>query len=180
MWFLWYIGNYGFLGDAASLLDDHGTAVGSTILYLAIGAIGYPVGAAIMAVVVDRIERKWLILVSTVIWLAGMVLIGTFASEAVIIIGSFLGSLALGLYLQVAYTFTAESFPTRARSSGFAFSDGIGHAGGAVGALVLPIIVRDLSFFTGFLIIGLTGLAAGLLAVAGPAATGLRLEHISH
>jgi MFS family permease len=128
---------------------------------------------------VDRVERRLLILGATIVWLAGMLLIGWFASDAVIYVGAFLASLALGSYLQVAYTFTAESFPTRARATGFAFSDGIGHAGGALGALVLPIVVSSFSFFVGFAAIGVTGLLAGLVALAGPAVTGRRLEHVS-
>lgn len=179
MWFLWYIGNYGFLGDAASLIEEHGAAVGGSILYLAIGSIGYPVGAALMIGLVDRVERRLLILGATIVWLVGMLLIGSFASSATIYVGAFLASLALGSYLQVAYTFTAESFPTRARSTGFAFSDGIGHAGGALGALVLPIVVGSFSFFVGFAAIGVTGLLAGLVALVGPAATGQRLERVS-
>ena len=35
MWFLWYIGNYGFLGDAATLLSANGLGIGHSILYLA-------------------------------------------------------------------------------------------------------------------------------------------------
>jgi putative MFS transporter len=61
MWFLWYIGNYGFLGDAATLLSAHGLGIGSSILYLAVGAIGYPAGAGIMILTADKIERKYLI-----------------------------------------------------------------------------------------------------------------------
>jgi MFS family permease len=180
MWFLWYIGNYGFLGDAPDLINAHGAALGGSILFLAIGSIGYPVGAALMIGLVDRVERRLLILGATIIWLVGMLLIGWFASDAVIYVGAFLASLALGSYLQVAYTFTAESFPTRARATGFAFSDGIGHAGGALGALVLPIVVSSFSFFVGFAAIGVTGLLAGLVALAGPAVTGRRLEHVSN
>src|ERR1035438_7764432 len=135
MWFLWYIGNYGFLGDAATLLSAHGLGIGSSILYLAVGAIGYPVGAGIMIVTADKIERKHLIFAATVVWLLGMLLIGTLANGAVVTAGSFLASLALGSYLQVAYTFTAENFPTRLRARGFALADGGGHLGGAVGAL---------------------------------------------
>jgi hypothetical protein len=41
----------------------------------------------------------------------------------------------------------AESFPTRARASGFALSDGLGHGGEALGALVLPTVVASVSFF---------------------------------
>jgi MFS family permease len=179
MWFLWYIGNYGFLGDAAQLITDNGAAIGGSIRYLAIGAIGYPVGAVLAILLVERVERRVLILANTVIWLIAMLLIGSFAGEIAIASGAFLAATALGSYLQVAYTFTAESFPTRMRATGFAFSDGIGHAGGAVGALALPIVVHEWSFFAGFAIIGITGLLAGLTALLGPVVTGRRLESVS-
>ena len=179
MWFFWYIGNYGFLGDAATLIAEHGVAVGRSILFLGVGAIGYPVGALVMAFVADRMERRLLIFISTVVWLIGMLLIGASSGAAMLIGGAFVASLALGLYLQVAYTYTAELFPTRARSSGFSLSDGIGHSGGAVGALLLPGVVGASSFFIGFLGIGITGLIAGLIALLGPRTSGRRLEDVS-
>jgi putative MFS transporter len=177
MWFFWYIGNYGFLGDAPDLFKHHGLNAGT--LYLAIGAVGYPVGAGLMIAAIDRYERKYLLVGSSVVWLAGMLLVATGASEAVVIAGAFLASTALGMFLQAAYTYTAESFPTRARTSGFALCDGIGHGGGALGGLYLPTMVADLSFFAGFAIIGVTGLIAGLIALAGPATSGRALERIS-
>ncbi len=177
MWFFWYIGNYGFLGDAADLFKAQGLR--ASTLYLAIGAIGYPAGAGLMIVVIDRYERKWLLLASTVVWLAGMLLVATAASEAIVIIGAFLASSALGMFLQAGYTYTAESFPTRARTSGFALCDGIGHGGGALGGLLLPSVVASVSFFFGFAMIGVTGLIAGLIALAGPAASGRSLELVS-
>ncbi len=179
MWFLWYIGNYGFLGDAAQLITERGDAIGGSILFLAIGAVGYPVGAALMLVLVDRVERRLLILGASVIWLIGMLMIGSFAGDVVISAGAFLAAVALGCYLQVAYTYTAESFPTRIRATGFALSDGIGHGGGAIGALALPLVVGSFSFFAGFAAIGVTGLLAGLVALLGPASTGQRLESVS-
>jgi MFS transporter, putative metabolite:H+ symporter len=179
MWFFWYIGNYGFLGDAATLFSAHGQAIGNSILYLGIGAIGYPVGAIAMALLADRVERRLLIFGSTVIWLAGMLVVGAEGSDATLTAGTFLASLALGLYLQVAYTYTAESFPTRARASGFALSDGLGHGGGALGALVLPTVVSSVSFFAGFAGIGVTGLIAGLIALLGPRVSGRSLEQVS-
>jgi MFS transporter, putative metabolite:H+ symporter len=179
MWFLWYIGNYAFLGDAAALYATHGIGIGSSILYLAVGAVGYPVGAVLMIATADRVERYLLITTATGVWFVGMILIGTLANGPVITTGSFLASLALGMYLQVAYTYTAESFPTRARTSGFAWSDGLGHLGGAVGALALPALIAATSFFFGFSAIGITGLAAGLIALLGPRASGQSLERIS-
>lgn len=179
MWFFWYVGNYAFLGDATSLLSAHGKTIADSILFLGIGAIGYPAGALVMAVIADRVERRLLIFGSTIVWLVGMVLVGTLERDRLLTLGSFLASFALGLYLQVAYTYTAELFPTRARSSGFALSDGIGHAGGAVGALALPSAIGATSFFAGFLGIGITGLIAGLIALLGPRTTRRRLEDVS-
>src|SRR5664279_5537601 len=80
MWFLWYIGNYGFLGDAATLFTAHGMGIASSILYLAVGAIGYPVGAGIMIVTADKIERKYLLFGATVVLLIEMLLIGYLAN----------------------------------------------------------------------------------------------------
>ena len=129
--------------------------------------------------VADKIERKRSILGSTIVWLIGMILLGSLANEEVVLAGSFLASLALVLYLQVAYTFTAESYPTRARSSGFALSDGLGHIGGGFRVLFLPVLVASYGFGVGFVTIGITGLIAGLLAMLGPSATKLRLEQVS-
>ena len=180
MWFFWYIGNYGFLGDAATLLSSQNITIGNSILFLAVGAAGYPIGAAIMMAVADKLERRVLILISTVIWLDGMLMLGSLASNTIIASGAFLASISLGMYLQVAYTFTAESFPTRARTSGFALSDGLGHLGGALGALILPVLVASYSFGFGFGFIGITGLIAGLIALMGPSVTQKSLEGISN
>ncbi len=179
MWFLWYIGNYGFLGDSATLLSFRHVSLFSSIEYLSLGAAGYPLGAALMIYLSDRIERKYSIIGATFIWLAAMLLFGSLAGAAAITLGSFLASLALGMYLQVAYTYTAESYPTRARATGFALSDGIGHLGGALGALLLPVLVQRYSFFGGFAAIGITGFLAGIMALFGPSSTGRELEDIS-
>ncbi|HLH86371.1 MAG TPA: MFS transporter, partial [Thermoplasmataceae archaeon] len=136
VWFFWYIGNYGFLGDSAALLSSAGFSIGSSILYIAVGAVGYPVGAGFMIFTSDKFERKNVIFADTFVWFIGLLLFATKLSWA-LFAGSFLASMALGMYLQVAYTFTAENYPTRARSSGFALTDGIGHIGGALGALLL-------------------------------------------
>ena len=93
-----------------------------------------------MLLTADKIERWLLIFDATVVWLIGMLLIGTLANGAVVTVGSFLASLALGSYLQVAYTFTAENFPTGLRARGFDLADGGRHLGRAVGVLVLPTL----------------------------------------
>ncbi len=181
VWFLWYIGNYAFLGDAASLLEtDAKFTVAAAILYIAVGAIiGYPLGAVIMIYTSDRYERKHVIFGATVVWFIAMLIMATKLTY-LLYFGSFMAALGLGMYLQVAYTFTAENYPTRARSSGFGLTDGIGHGGGALGAILLPILVASYSWATGFVFIGVTGLLAGILIlVFGAKVSRRNLEDIS-
>lgn len=178
-WGLWYIGNYAFLGDATTLLSETGITVGSSILFIAVGAIGYPVGAIVGYYISDRFERKYIVLVGTVIWLIGMILFGTKYDSVVLTLGSFLASYALSFVLGIAYMYTSESYPTNGRTSGFAMGDGLGHIGGAIGALLLPILVTEWSFFNGFLFIGITTILAGLiLFVWGDSAVRKPLENV--
>ncbi len=178
-WGLWYIGNYAFLGDATTLLSDTGITVGSSILYIAIGAIGYPIGAIMAYSIADRFDRKYIILMGSFIWLIGMILFGTKYDSVIIATGGFLASYALAFTLGIAYMYTSESYPTNGRASGFAMGDGLGHIGGAIGALLLPILVVDWSFFKGFLFIGITTIIAGLiLFIWGDSAVNKPLENV--
>jgi hypothetical protein len=67
----------------------------------------------------------------------------------------------------------------RLRVRGFALADGGGHLGGAVGALLLPTLISDTTFFLGFAVIGITGLLAGLIALGGPKTSGRSLEKVT-
>ena len=127
----------------------------------------------------DRYESKHVIFAATVVWLVAMILMATKMVDF-LYFGSFLAAVGLGMYLQVAYTFTAENYPTRARSSGFGITDGIGHGGGALGAILLPILVATYSWSFGFVFIGITGFIAGLLVLIGGTKVSRRnLEDIS-
>ncbi len=179
-WGLWYIGNYAFLGDAATLLSDSGISISSSILYIAIGAIGYPLGAISGWVISDKIERKYIVFIGSIMWLIGMVLFGSKVNSIAITLGSFIASYALAFLIGIAYIYTSESYPTRARTSGFAMGDGLGHIGGAIGALLLPVWVAEIGFFGGFTFIGITTLLAGIiLLVGGSLATRQQLEKVS-
>ncbi|WP_298279309.1 MFS transporter [Ferroplasma sp.] len=179
-WGLWYIGNYAFLGDAATILSDSGISLASSILFLAIGAIGYPIGAISSWAISDKFERKYIIFVGSILWLIGMLIFGSKANSIALIVGSFIASYSLAFLIGIAYMYTSESYPTRARTSGFAMGDGLGHIGGAIGALFLPLWVAEIGFFGGFAFIGITTLIAGIiLVVGGSIATRQQLETIS-
>jgi MFS family permease len=168
----------GIIGQAVTPFVALALVPNFTYGWRLLSVLGGVIATVAMIALADTVERKYLIFGSTVVWLAGMILVGSLGGNSAVAAGTFLGSLSLGMYLPVAYTFTAESYPTRARTSGFALSDGIGHIGGALGALALPVLVSVASFQLGFAAIGLTGLAAGLLALAGPSVKSRRLESL--
>lgn len=87
-----YVNQNGVTGPNARVVGRDGNPAGS----------GYPIGAIITAPIADHIERRTLIFASTVVWLVGMLLIGSMANSTALTLGAFLTPLAPGLYLQVA------------------------------------------------------------------------------
>ena len=60
-----------------------------------------------------------------------------------------------------------ESFPTRARTTGFALVDGVGHLGGGIGVLLIAPAVPHLSSLGSLLLTSGFLVIAAILAVFG-------------
>ena len=80
---------------------------------------------------------------------------------------------------RLTYARSAESFPTRARTTGFALVDGVGHLGGGIGVLLIAPAVPHLSilgalcFISGFLVV------AAIIGMFGIETRNKRFEEIS-
>src|SRR5260370_36166192 len=77
--------------------------------------------------------------ISAVLAIVGGVIIalsgaGNFAISA---IGAIILFIGFNLFVPMTWAWSAENYPTRARATGFALVDGIGHIGGGVGIIVL-------------------------------------------
>ena len=186
-WFLDYTLAYGFLGFAPTIFDTAGFTFLSTALYLGIGSTGYIVGAVAMTWIADMWERKYLVICAVIpaifaAFIFALALIDH--SVGLIAVGSFLGAFATAFAVP-AYTYTAEMFPTRARATGFALSDGIGHLGGAIVPFIFSaIVILEVSKIvpTGskfFILLGILEIVAAIVLFAGPKTTNKSLEVIS-
>jgi hypothetical protein len=89
------------------------------------------------------------------------------------------GALGSYLWIPIAYTWTTENYPTRARTSGFALVDGFGHVGGGIGVFYVASLVLKLGSLGTFVLIGSFLLIAAWLAQFGPATRNKRLEEVS-
>jgi len=176
IWFIYYIGNYGWLTLAPTLFTDRGYSLASSTTYLLVSGIGFLVGAFATTRFSDRFERKYSIALFALAWAGSLLVIGLAVSPTIIMVFGFLSSTTIGLMVPMLYTYTAEHFPTNARATGVALSDGLGHVGGAIAPPVVLGAYAAWGFGGSFVVMAASGVAAGALILLGIRATGRSLE----
>jgi putative MFS transporter len=176
IWFVYYIGNYGWLTLAPTLFTDKGYSLADSTTYLVVSGIGFLLGAYATTHFSDRFERKFSLALFAVIWAISLFVIGYFVSPAIIIVFGFIASATIGLFVPMLYTYTAEHFATSARATGVALTDGLGHVGGALAPLIVLGANSAWGFSASFLVMAISGVVAGGLILLGIRATGQSLE----
>ncbi len=165
IWFVYYLGNYGWLTLAPTLLVEHGYSLSSSLTYLLVTGFGFVVGALLSAQLSDGFERRYVTALGALVWAAALLAIGLFTSAAVVITVGFVASASVGFLVPVLYTYTAEQFATRARATGVALTDG--HVGGALAPTVLLAANSVWSFRGAFAVMAATGLVTAVLLCFG-------------
>jgi putative MFS transporter len=176
IWFVYYIGNYGWLTLAPTLFTDQGYSLADSTTYLIVSGIGFLVGAYATTHFSDRLERKFAAAAVTVVWAVSLLVIGLFVSPTIIIVFGFIASMTIGLLVPMLYTYTAEHFSTNARATGVALTDGLGHIGGALAPLIVLGANSAWGFSGAFVVMAVSGVVAGALILLGIRATGRSLE----
>ncbi len=179
IWFIYYIGNYGWLTLAPTLFTDKGYSLADSTTYLIVSGIGFLLGAYATTHFSDRLERKYTIAGIAVAWRIALLVIGFFVSPTIIIVFGFIASATIGLLVPMLYTYTAEHFATNARATGVALTDGLGHVGGALAPLIALGANSAWGFSSAFLVMGVSGFVAGGLILLGITATGRSLETVT-
>lgn len=174
------VGYYGFGSLAPVVLVAKGFSVVTTLGYTALIFLGYPLGSLISVPVVERFERKWLIVGSAVgIAIFGMIF-GFATAVPLIIAAGFLLTTVSNIFSNSFHIYQAEIFPTRMRGTAV----GIAYSLSRVTSAVLPFIAipvlhssGPVTVFTGAAIVmAILCLDVGLL---GPKSTGRSLEVVS-
>ena len=86
IWFIYYIGNYAWLTLVPSLLVKHGFSITTSIGFTAVASTGFVLGSIISVFIVDKLERKWLAVIISLIWSVILLLIGWFAQPFLIMV----------------------------------------------------------------------------------------------
>jgi MFS transporter, putative metabolite:H+ symporter len=181
VWFIGYVTVYAIAQGLTVVLDSLKYPPPESGLIAAFGTFGFVLTAVFAYFFGERLERKLWLPISAGLTLIGGILIavagaGNFAVAA---IGAIILFFGFNLWVPMTYTWSTENYPTRARATGFALVDGVGHLGGGVGILLIAPFIPVLGALTTFLIIGGCLVLAAIIAQFGTATRNKRLDEVS-
>ncbi len=179
-WVTVTIGYYGFSNIATLSLTQRGFSVTNSLLYSSVSFIGYPVGSMISVPIMDRFERKW-ILVGSLLAMAALGLgFGYAATSMQVIACGFLLTCAANVMSNAIHIYQSELFPTSVRTTATGWLYSLGRLSIATVPFYLIPLLNGYGAGAVFALIG-TALLLGVtaLAVLGPRTTGLTLQAIA-
>ncbi|MYW97370.1 MFS transporter [Amycolatopsis rubida] len=160
IFFLFYLTSYGFASLNPTFINQRGFDLSASIGFVAIGNVGTIAGALLAPWISDRFERKHVVAAASLLTAAGCALLGVSSHLPGLLAGTIVTWFAAAVFQPILYTLGTETFPTRARTAGMGFSDGIGHLGGAVAAPLLVAIHGGLGVTAAYL-----GMAAPMIVL---------------
>ena len=181
VWFLAYVTVFGFSAGFTSMLVALKYPPPEAGLITAFGAFGFLACALFAVAFADRLERKHWLPIGAVITVIGGVIVaeaGT-SSLAIAFIGSAIVFFGFNIWVPMTYTLSTESFPTRARVTGFGLVDGVGHLGGGIGVLVIAPQIPNMTVLEAMLVVSGFLVLAAIVAQFSPNTRGRYYEEIS-
>jgi putative MFS transporter len=180
MWFIGYITVYSYAAGFTSVLASLGYPPPEAGVITAVGTLGFVAEAIIMSFIVERLERRnWLPIAAVVTIVGALMIAEAGTSISIDFLGAMLIFAGFNMWVSPTYAMTAESFPTRARTTGFALVDGVGHIGGGIGVLVIAPILPHMSVLGALTLISSFLVVAAVLAQFTTHTRGRPLDQVS-
>jgi len=181
VWFFGYMTVYITAAGLSSLLAGVGFGFPENGMVVAIGIFGFVIAGIIASTFGDKIERKRWLPISAMFTLIGGIMIAYGVNNfGLAVSGAVLLFTGTNIWVPITYAWVSESFPTRARVTGFALADGLGHIGGGVGLIAVGALLSSgQSILVMFLIIALFQIISAAIAQLGPKTANKRLDEVS-
>jgi putative MFS transporter len=181
VWFVGLITVYAIGAGLTVVLATLGYPPPEAGLIAAIGTFGFIAVALFDYRYGEALERKRWLPISAVLTILGGLLIAVGGANNLFVtaIGSIILFIGFNLWVPMCWAWSAENYPTRARATGFALVDGIGHIGGGVGIIALAPLIPMMGAVVTFLVFGgILGVAAAI-AQFGTSTKDQRLDEVS-
>ncbi|MDQ2904446.1 MAG: MFS transporter [Ktedonobacteraceae bacterium] len=180
IWLVGYISVYSIAAGLTTLLAALQYPPPEAGLIAATGTFGFIACAVTAYLLGEKMERKyWLLLAGVLTLLGGIIIALSDKSFGIAALGSIILFFGFNIWIPMTYTWSTENYPTRARATGFALVDGIGHIGGGVGVTFIASVTVKIGPLATFVLIGGFLLAAAGLAQFGTATRQKRLDEVS-
>ncbi|MEU1131841.1 MFS transporter [Streptomyces sp. NPDC005900] len=118
------VGYYGFGTLAPQILAAKGYGIVAGLGFTAVCFLGYPVGSALALPIIDRVERKKLVVASAGAMVVAGLGFSYAGSPTLVMTFGFVYTVCSNLFSSVSHVYLAEQYPTaiRAAASGAAYS----------------------------------------------------------
>jgi MFS family permease len=147
---------------------------------VAVGAFGFLLCAVAAVLWGERLSRKvWLPIGATITVIGSLIIAAAGDTLWVAFVGAAVIFFGFNLWVPMTYARSAEVFPTRARTTGFALVDGVGHLGGGIGVLLIAPAIPHLSILGALLLISVFLVVAAIIGSFGIETRNRRFEEIS-
>jgi len=174
------IGYYGFGTMVPLVLAAKGFPVGQSLLFTAVTYLGYPVGSALSLPIVERFERKFLIIWAVIGMAAFGLLFGSAHAMAAILIFGFLYTATSNVFSNAYHIYQAEIFPTALRATAASGTYALSRLATAIMPFVLVPVLNKAGVGALFAVVCAALAIVGVnIAVLGPRTTGRRLEAVN-
>src|SRR3954454_17111225 len=180
MWFIGYVTVYAFSAGFTSMLTALGYKPPEAGVIVAVGAFGFLACGIAAALWAEKLPRKmWLPISAAITVLGGVIVAAAGDTRVIAFVGAAIIFFGFNLWVPMTYARSAESFPTRARTTGFALVDGVGHLGGGIGVLVIAPLIPKMSVFGAFMLVSSFLVVAAIIGLFGVETRKKRFEEVS-
>ena len=173
------VGYYGFGTLVPLVLASKGFSVVSSLTYASIVYVGYPVGSALSLPVVERVDRRWLIVGSAALMAGFGIALGVATTPGAIMATGFTYTVVSNIFSNAFHIFQAEIFPTEVRATSTGSAYGLSRISSAAMPFVLLPVLERWGAPSMFGVIGIAMLIVMIdIGVFAPSTTGCPLERI--
>ncbi|WP_028938523.1 MFS transporter [Pseudonocardia spinosispora] len=174
------IGYYGFGTMVPLVLAAKGYPVGQSLLFTALVWLGYPVGSALSLPLVERFERKFLVIGSVILMAIFGLAFGFSNAMTPILVFGFLYTAISNVFSNGYHIYQAEIFPTAVRSTAASGTYAVSRLATAAMPFVLVPVLNDFGAGAVFgVVCAAMVIVAVDIALLGPRTTGRTVESVS-
>lgn len=160
--------NYGLIAWFPVVLIERGYPSEQAYSFLLVLSFATVLGALLSSTIIDRFERKWLILGAALVLSVCYLVIGFVDSVPVLLTVGFAASFIHNAITTTVFAYMPEIFPVAVRGQGTGFANGLGRLGGIANSLLIGFIIATFATEGLFVYLALICVAMAIGAIFGP------------